>query len=241
MSSRKFAAFDIDGTIARSSLFFQIVDELIAAKHLPPESRSLLDEKYEQYCQRTHADAFNEYTRLSVDVLFENITKLKISDYHDAVDKVIERTRNHVYVYTRDLIAKLRGEGYFLIALSGSEMYAVQEFIKPFGFDVAIGEVYFEKNGYFTGESEEVIHRKDIYLKQLIAEHQLSLEGSIAVGDSNGDKEMLEFVEHPIAFNPEKRLFDIASEKSWKIVVERKNVIYELASRENNYQLTVSK
>jgi hypothetical protein len=42
-NKQKFAVFDIDGTIARTGLFFQVIDELIAAGHLPRESRSELD------------------------------------------------------------------------------------------------------------------------------------------------------------------------------------------------------
>ncbi len=43
---------------------------------------------------------------------------------------------------------------------------------------------------------------------------------------------MLEFVENPIAFNPEDTLFEKAKEQGWKIVIERKNVTYELACGE---------
>jgi phosphoserine phosphatase len=48
---------------------------------------------------------------------------------------------------------------------------------------------------------------------------------------------MLEYVEHPIAFNPEIRLFNEARNKGWKIVVERKNVVYELEANHGSYVL----
>lgn len=237
MKQRKFAAFDIDGTIARSALFFQIVDQLIADGHLPQSSRAEIDDKYESYRQRVHKAAFREYNQKSVDVLFGNMSNVKLSDYQKSVDTVINQTKKYVYVYTRDLIKSLRQKGYFLIALSGSEMYSVQEFAKNFDFDVAIGEVYHTKNGYLSGEIDQVVHRKDHYLNMLIAEHNLTLKDSFAVGDSMGDAEMLEIVENPIAFNPEDRLFEYAKSKGWTIVVERKNVIYELEQESGRYLL----
>ena len=234
---RKFAAFDIDGTIARNALVFQIVDQLITDGKLPIEARAKLDEKYTTYRNREHDQAYKDYSNLAVDTLFKNMTNLKVKDYQKAVDKVIARSHKHVYVYTRDLISRLKTEGYFLIALSGSEMYAVNQFMKQFDFDIVIGETYFEKDGYFTGEAEEVYRNKDRFLKKLIPENNLTIEGSLAVGDSAGDISMLAHVQNPIAFNPEDSLYEEAKKNGWKIVIERKNVIYELEPKNGSYLL----
>ncbi len=237
MKQRKFAAFDIDGTIGRNAIFFQVVDELIARGHFPATARQLLDEKFERYRRRSHKQAFNDYSRTSVEVLFENIAKVKVSDYRQAVDVIIKNSKAYAYVYTRELIKDLKSKGYFLIALSGSEMYAVRQFADHYGFDIAIGEIYIEEKGYFTGQIEDVYHQKGRFLKQLIVEHDLSMTDSVAIGDSHGDISMLEVVEKPIAFNPEEQLFKYASQKGWKIVVERKNVIYELGKVGRQYRL----
>ena len=67
--------------------------------------------------------------------------------------------------------------------------------------------------------------------------HDVTFSGSIAVGDSAGDLKMLEVVEKPIVFNPEKKLYDIALQRGWEIVIERKNMIYKLESRDGKYVL----
>lgn len=235
--ARRFAVFDIDGTIIRTGIFAQVVDELIARGHLPKESRVLLDEKKELYRNRSHEDAYRDYVMAVVDVLFSNLTELKVRDYQMAVDAVIERCKDATYTYTRDLVRKLKAEGYFLVALSGSEMYSVQQFTAHHGFDVAVGETYQEEHGLFTGQTKDVIHNKHILLDTIIAEHDLTLKDSIAVGDTRGDVSMLEMVEHPIAFNPEKVLFETAKQRGWKIVVERKNTIYEFVATNGTYCL----
>jgi len=236
---RKFAAFDIDGTIGRNSLFLQIVEELIENGHIPHSTKDELEQKFSAYKSRAHKHAFKDYSSHSVEVLFNNIKTLRVSDYRAAADAVIAKSHSHVYVYTRDLAIKLKEQGYFLIALSGSEMYAVQQFMsKFFEFDVVIGEEYSQtSDGFFTGKATQVFHKKELFLKELIPKYSLTSKGSIAVGDSAGDTSMLEFVDNPIAFNPEDTLFEHAKKQGWKIVVERKNVIYELEANNGIYVL----
>ena len=74
-------------------------------------------------------------------------------------------------------------------------------------------------------------------LQELVKKHRATMPGSIAVGDGSSDISMLEMVELPIAFNPEKKLFDYASAKGWKIVIERKNMVYELEKQDGRYIL----
>jgi phosphoserine phosphatase len=116
-------------------------------------------------------------------------------------------------------------------------MYCVQEFTKPLGFDLAVGETYHEKDGFLTGDVDNVVHSKNRLLKTIISEHGLTTEESVAVGDTHNDIGMLELAEQPIAFNPEKRLFDYAKEQGWKIVIERKNTVITLERKNGEYIL----
>jgi len=236
--SRQFAAFDIDGTIVRTALFIQIVNELLAAGHLRPELREAIDAKWEAYRTRTHPRAFTDYNQTVVNVLFENLAGLKVADYRAAVDRVVQRSRLQTYVYTRDLIKSLKEKGYFLIALSGSETYAIEQFTAHYGFDYVAGDVYSEEGGTFTGQVvNTVFHDKGAALKTIVEEQGLTFKDSLAIGDSLGDARMLETVEHPIAFNPEAELFKLARKRGWEIVVERKNVVYKLEPDSGTYLL----
>lgn len=234
---RKFAAFDIDGTISRDALFAQVVDALIARGHLPQKYRKELDDSFERYRIRDTKHAYKDYVELSVEILMRHIHEVKVADFQAVVSEVIPQNARYTYTYTIDLIKQLKSEGYFLIALSGSEMFSVQTFCKSLGFDICYGTVYGEENGYFTTEKERIIHRKDLFLERFIAEHNLTREGSVAVGDSSGDISMLEFVDHPIAFNPEDTLYEHARAKGWDIVIERKNVVYTLRNKDGTYVL----
>ena len=234
---QQFAAFDIDGTVVRTALFLQVVDELIVRGQLSSQHRQTLDAKWADYQARRHQDAFRAYNQASVEILFQNLNSLSVHDYRSAVDTVVARSHDQVYVYTRDLILNLKKHGYFLIALSGSEQYALEKFTDQFGFDIVSGDRYVEKDDTFTGEIDSIFGNKGAALRQLITEHGLSPDGSVGVGDSLGDASMLEVVQRPIAFNPEAQLLAEAKQNGWEVVIERKNVIYSLQpSKEHDGQ-----
>jgi phosphoserine phosphatase len=151
---------------------------------------------------------------------------------------VLDTYKDQVYRYTRDLIKDLKRQDYFLFAISASQDMIVNLLAMYYGFDDAGGSSYEVKKGHFTGKSQILkSERKPMFLKQLVKKHGASWQGSIAVGDSEGDIDMLAAVEQPIAFNPSKKLFDHARQQGWPIVIERKNVIYQLEPKDGKYVL----
>ena len=48
------------------------------------------------------------------------------------------------------------------------------------------------------------------------------------MGDTLSDVGFLELICTPIAFNPNRSLFEVTRRRCWPIVVERKDVIYNL-------------
>src|SRR5581483_12163745 len=106
-----------------------------------------------------------------------------------------------------------------------------------YGFDDYVGTAYRRGAHRFTGAKVIGSHHKDVALKEMMNRNGAGFAGSIAVGDSLSDAAMLEMVEQPIAFNPEKALFELATQRGWKIVLERKNMVYELERANGKYQL----
>jgi len=73
-----------------------------------------------------------------------------------------------------------------------------------------------------------VINDKAKVLRRVIEKQGLTLVGSVGVGDSEADVSFLEMVETPICFNPNAALLRVANRRGWKVVVERKDVVYEI-------------
>lgn len=240
MEVRKFAVFDIDGTLFRWQLFSEVVFELIASGYVPEEICQEVNERLAEWRSRKHSHAFHDYEMAIVKAFLSAVKNLEVTTIEAAADTVLTRSGKHVYAYTRHLIKKLRADGYILIALSGSQDEVVQRFAQLWQFDIALGQTHEAKNGLYTGDipgGTLLVEQKGKLLTDIVTKHQLSWQGSIAVGDSKSDAAMLELVEQPIAFNPADDLFAIAKKKGWKVVIERKNMIYELEPQNGTYLL----
>jgi phosphoserine phosphatase len=109
----------------------------------------------------------------------------------------------------------------------------VDEYNKYLKFDAVYGSVYeTDSAGVYTGKAifEPTIHKGHV-VKQYVAENNLTLKDSYGIGDTESDAKFLESVSHPIAFNPNFNLRSIAEEKGWRIVVEKKDVVYEINNK----------
>lgn len=236
-TKKPFAAFDIDGTLFRSGLYREVAFELVRMGAVPESILKNIADKETAWKKRAHGSAFAEFDQAVVDSFDKHLPRLKIAYFELAAERVIKAHKDNVYVYTRDLVQELKKKGYFLIAISGSQVEVVEPFAQHYGFDTWVGQSFERGGEYFTGHIRKTHEGKGKHLQKLIDKHGLTSKNSIAVGDSLGDIEMLKMAERPIAFNPESNLFKVAAEHGWKIVIERKNMIYEMRSTDGEYKL----
>lgn len=236
---KQFAVFDIDGTIARTSLLQLMVRELVARGKLDIGPGRQIEVMLHDYRQRIGDDSFGDYMKKAVDILFKGMPKgLRIEDYNEITDAIVKTSLSNTYVYTRELVQTLKRNNFFLIAISGSEVKAVSTFARALGFDAWVGEVsYIEKNGRLHGDVQALKQTKAEILKKIIEKFDLDTRGSTAVGDTSSDIGILEMVDSPIVFNPNQALFKHAREKGWMIVLERKDMVYGLVQENGRYVL----
>lgn len=235
---RRIAAFDIDGTIIRWQLYHALADEMARQGLLNADQFQNVRAARMGWKNRTNPDAFRAYEKTLVALIDVAIADIKVEDLIKACQKVIQEYKAQVYTYTRDLITELKKQEYLLFAISASQAQIVGMIASYYGFDDFGGSEYEVKDGYFTGNKNLLIsERKPEYLKELVTKHNATFKDSIAVGDSEGDIPMLSIVEQPIAFNPNQKLFNHAQSHHWKIVVERKNMVYELEPKDGSYVL----
>ena len=229
MEKRPVAAFDIDGTVFRSSLLIELVERLIEKHIFPEDAREAYEEERHKWLDRK--GDYESYIAKVVQVFATQVKGAPYEEVKNIAGEVIEEKRDRVYRYTRDLIKDLKKKGYFLLAVSHSPKFIVDGFGYEAGFDKVYGTFYATgASGNFTGEIEdkELIANKAAILTRAVRKEELMLEGSVAVGDTESDIGMLEAVGRPIAFNPNQALYTHAKRRGWKVVVERKDVIYEL-------------
>ncbi len=235
---KKFAVFDLDGTLIRWQLYHAVADQLAKLGHFNANDYEAVRMARMNWKKRDNQDSFKTYEHQLIALVDSAITHISPTVLIETSKTVLDEYKDQTYTYTRNLISKLKQNDYMLFAISASHTETVELLANYYGFDDFGGSIYEIKNGKFTGRKQVLKReRKPEYLKELVAKYGLTYKDSIGVGDSESDIAMLEMVEQPIAFNPTKLLFDHAKAAEWKIVVERKNVIYELNSGNGSYIL----
>lgn len=227
--ARPVAFFDIDGTLFRSSLLIELVERLVAAGAFPTQAVSVYEDAYRVWQDRE--GTYEAYIDAVVQSFRTHIRGVHYGTLADIGREVVSDSGRRVYRYTRDLIGSLKEEGYFLVAISQSPKTILDDFCASYGFDKVYGRIYETgPTDRFTGvvSDEHLIANKATIVQRVFEREAVVREGSVGVGDTEGDIALLESVERPICFNPNARLYRHAQRVDWPVVVERKDVIYEL-------------
>lgn len=226
MRRRPIAIFDIDGTIFRKNLQFELLEGLSWQGIFPRGERDKLVKYYRKWLE--NKTSYELYRQKLVKLYQKNIKGCSFDEVSAVAEKVAKFHHGRLFLYTSKLFAKLR-KTHFTLAISGSPNEIVAEFNKFLKFDYALGTVFEIKNGVYTGREEYApVLDKEKALKKFLEETGFDLKNSYGVGDTESDIGFLKLVSRPVAFNPDKPLKKMAEKKKWKIIVERKDVIYEI-------------
>lgn len=226
---QKVAFFDIDGTVFRSSLFIELVEGCIAEGVFPKSARKKYERERNAWLNRE--GTYEAYISVVVASFMEHIRGVYYGDFADIGRMIVRQQGKRTYRYTRNLIQDLHRQGYFIVAISQSPKTILDEFCAGYGFDKVYGRLYeLGPRDLFTGVVSDVdfISDKSLVVERVVEKEGLTLEDSIGVGDTEGDIPLLESVAQPICFNPNHVLYEYAKKKGWRVVVERKDVIYTL-------------
>lgn len=229
---KKIAIFDIDGTIFRKNLHFELINELSWLKVFPSAVRRELTEVYSGWLE--HSGTYEDYRKAIVRIYAEHIKGVSEAAVREAAHIVVPFHARRTYLFSEALIKELRDKGYHLLAISGSPIEIVEEYNEHYlHFDRVFGSIYSKDDkGIYTGEAEfEPSRNKGEVLQQYVYEHGLTLDDSYAIGDTESDASILRMVTHPIAFNPNQNLKAMADAEGWRIVIEKKDVVYEIARK----------
>ncbi len=249
MKLRKVAVFDIDGTIFRSSLLIEVVNALIHEKIFPARAISIYEGAHKKWLERK--GNYDEYIHGVIRAFERNIKGVSETDFMRVASLAVSANQNRVYRYTRDLVKTLAKKHYYLLAISHSPKMIVDAFAKRLGFSKVYGLMYEivhqrrisprggwasgarrgrKKEAQFTGKVlyADVVFDKASILRRAVVKENLTLKGSIGVGDTESDISFLKMVERPICFNPNRKLYAHAKRSGWEIVVERKDMVYTI-------------
>lgn len=226
---RRVAVFDVDGTIFRSSLLIETVEQLIRDGVFPEDAQAVYAKQHEKWLDRE--GDYDAYINAVVKSFVAHLKGVKYETLADAAKRVVAAQWKHTYRYPRNLLKLLKEKNYFLLAISHSPKIILDKFCPRLGFDKVYGSLYeLDANEKFTGRESRLDDWKDKakIFRRAVDKEGLMLTHSIGVGDSESDIPFLEMVARPVCFNPNSKLYAYAKKKDWETIVERKDVIYEL-------------
>ena len=212
------AFFDVDGTIARTTIVHYYV--YFRRRRMAAMWRSLWQAVYMIKCGyylvldridrgRLNIIFYRSYAGLPVEEI-----KALVADCHEDV------IRPRYFPEALDCIAEHRDAGRKIVLVTGSVDFTMGPLAEELCADELIAPSLVESQGRFTGSltgppvgTEEKARR----IRSYAEDHAIDLSASHAYGDSIADLAMLETVGHPHAVNPDKALARIARQRGWPI------------------------
>lgn len=225
------AVFDVDGTLFRRGLLPALTRRLVNEGVFSERVREELSRDYYAWVERR--GSYETYDTLVFELFLRELEGVPVTEVRRCARAEVEAHGRRLHMYTRDVARRLKQVGYHLIAISGSPQEILDLFLEPLNFDRAWGTVLgHDASGSYTGEMlQNPFENKRQVLEQFLESSEAGLEGSVGMGDTLSDVGFLEMVRTPIAFNPNRSLFEVARQRGWPVVVERKDVIYNLHRR----------
>ena len=149
---RKLAIFDIDGTIFRKNLHFELIDELSWRGIFSKQARRVLVSAYANWLE--HRGTYEDYRKKIVRIYEKELKGCSQKDIVEASKKVADFNKDRTYIFTRNLVKRLSKDKYTIIAISGSPIEIVKEYNKFLKFDEVFGSVYGTNGkGIYTGKT----------------------------------------------------------------------------------------
>jgi HAD superfamily hydrolase (TIGR01490 family) len=217
---------DVDGTHMRWQLFHHFIKRMVKEGLFPHIVATRIKRELKRFKHRKNDATFADFIAVALDAYQaeRRMSGIRVSDVEIAAYEVVEEKGGLVHVFTRELIAAAKDNGFLTAFISGSPTEAVAALAKRYGVDAWIGTEHPHENGFYTGDPpKEWVRDKSEAIRRLQLQHKINLKGSVAIGDSEGDIPMLEMVRFPIAFQPNNLLRAKARERGWPVVYEKKN------------------
>lgn len=214
---RKLALFDIDKTVYDGYLLFPLIEQQRNESTISEKTYAAIQEIYVSY-KKNDID-YETFARL---LLIEWASGLKGIPTDLVLKQAIQLVDREVvkfYPYVASVM-KLFWPSHDIYLVTGEPQFVAQPVKTLFNAD-GIVSTDFETTSTktFSGKVERFLATKAeklSALNPLLSTHDLS--DSYAFGDSAGDIEMLNLVEHPVCVNPSEELRSLAVERNWEIV-----------------------
>jgi putative phosphoserine phosphatase/1-acylglycerol-3-phosphate O-acyltransferase len=212
--TKSAAFFDMDGTLLHGESQFAFLLCCLRRGVAPPFRSLLVAAKYASYLLGLSQNA--KQLRASGFALFAGVSVQRLetmgAEFFDF--KLAHRIRRQSVA----LVAAHQKCGHTTVLVTSACELVARPFAARFGFDAIIATRLLTRDGFYTGERElpePYGAGKRQIVERFCEQHSISPSESFAYTDHHTDLSLLEFVGHPIAVNPTRKLQAIAATKKW--------------------------
>jgi HAD superfamily hydrolase (TIGR01490 family) len=217
MTDRTLALFDLDHTLLPNDSDEQWVEFLLARGKLDRASYEAANVDLAERYRRGEAGAI-EFTEFYLSTL-KPFTADELGELHSVYMR--ERIMPSIAGAARNLIAKHKGLGHFMILTTATSRFLTAPIARELGFEHHIATEPEIKEGRYTGRVMGVPNLREGKVERLLAwlaERDLKLSDfreSWFYSDSQNDLPLLSHVTHPVAVNADPVLAAHARFKGW--------------------------
>lgn len=143
-----------------------------------------------------------------------------VSEFEADVARIDERMVAALYPEAIELVTEHLAQGHVVAIVSGATKYSVEPIARRLGIEHMLYTRLEIEEGRFTGRVVEPIcfeEGKIYWLQHFIDTHDIDLARSWFYTDSITDMPLLELVGHPVAANPDPRLYREAVRRGWRV------------------------
>lgn len=218
----RVAIFDFDGTLYSKETYALLMDHLkthpqyhkrykrfiraILPPYIANKMKLYPKLKMRSVSMQMYMDALKGLSVQEIDTYFEEVAGKMQKDFNK---EVISRMQQH---------AK---DGIHIMLVSGAYTPLLHLATKELPINQIIGtdvQLYNKKVSSKLPVKHVQGKGKNIEIEAALTAHEIDWENSFAYADSYSDLSVLQLVGHPVAVQPEPKLFNVAQQKNWEII-----------------------
>lgn len=213
----RLAIFDLDNTLLHGDSDHAwgefLIEHNIVSAQVYAEANDRFYQQYQDGSLNIH-----EYLQFALQPLTQHsLEQLKV--WHDLFmqEKILPMMQSAA----QEKLAEHKKQGDYLLIITATNLFVTAPIAQALQVDHILASEPEQLNGQYTGKvagtpcfQEGKISR----LQQWLEDKPYTLDDSYFYSDSHNDLPLLELVDNPVAVDPDDRLRQIASQKSWPII-----------------------
>lgn len=231
---KPFAAFDVDGTIFKSSLAEKVIESCIHAGLFKPEAFEKSEDYRKRWQNSNNEGVYQAYLHHLIGGFIDQIAGKPVKEFNEITNEMLREQRVRRYAFPRKLIDRLQAS-HHIVVISGSPDVIVRPFLEDLDVHTVYGTELHIKKDHFTG-AVAPIRDKATVIDRLLEHGVVTSAGSMAIGDTIADFPMLDMADTPILFNCSRTLKNAGEGFGWTRVHEIKDNITVLQMAEGTHQ-----